>query len=434
MMNSHSRSVGQLLLAIFVVALSFDAALGQYRDEPPRSAEESQQRFRRTEFFLAELDANRNGVLEADECTGRRQFFVERMLQRAGLPVQYPVAMDRVREGLQRSYTNAAQAGAQGGAPPGSPFPGGGPPGGPWGGGPPGGPWGGGPPGAPPATPGSGGPPASAAPLLPGFGVPSAAPAVPGFGPVTAPTTGAVGAPEPVGGGSSSGHSDDQRYRDYAKQLFGQYDKNRNGVLERDEYHEMSNNPKAADKNGDGVISFDELFGWLVEMSKSGSHSGSSGGDNRGRERERERDRSKKEEPKQPVYRVPVPSPVDRLPSGLPEWFLKKDVDRDGQVSMAEFSQDWSESKLTEYFKYDVNGDGFILPAEVLRVEKGTSQSTSRPPTSPSGGSSGSSSGSGSGGSSDRRWDPRAGRSEQRGGEPDRGAERGGSNDRERGR
>ena len=421
-MNASRRSFRMPLVLVFGVVFSCEAVFAQYRDEPPRSAEEAQQRFRRAEFFLAELDANHNGVLEADECAGRRQYFAERMLQRAGLPVQFPVAIDRVREGLQRYYTNAVQqAGAQGGPAPGSPFPGGGP----WGGGPPGGPWGGGPPGSSPGPPAGSGSSSSPAPLVPGFGVPSAAPTVPGFGPVTAPASGTAG-PAASAGGGSSGHGNDQRYRDYAKQLFAQYDKNRNGVLERDEYHEMSNNPKAADKNGDGAISFDELVGWLVEMSKPGSHSGGSGNDSR----DRDRDRSKKAEPRQPVYRVPFPSPIDRLPSGLPEWFLKKDVDRDGQVSMAEFSQDWSETKLTEYFKYDINGDGFIVPAEVLRAEKGTSQSKSSSPSSTSG--SGSSSTSG-GSSSDRRWDSRWGRSE-RGGESDRGSERGGSHERERSR
>lgn len=445
-MNAQLRLLRQVLVLLVVAVLTVDAAFGQYRDEPPRSAEEAQQRFRRAEFFLAELDANHNGVLEADECTGRRQYFVERMLQRAGLPVHYPVAMDRVREGLQRYYTNAVQAAAPGGTPPGGPPSGpwgGGPPGGPWGGGPPGGPWGGGPPGGGP--PGTGGPPGapsgssstpSVAPAVPGFGVAPAAPVVPGFGPVAATTSGPVGASVGgSGGGSTSSQGDDQRYRDYAKQLFGQYDKNRNGVLEKDEYHEMSNNPKAADKNGDGVISFDELFTWLVEMSKSGSHSGnSSGGDNRGRERERERERSKKEEPKQPVYRVPVPSPIDRLPRGLPEWFLKKDIDRDGQVSMAEFSQEWNESKLAEYFKYDINGDGFIVPTEVLRSDKDKATSSSGPSgtrttTSSSGSSAGnsgsSSSSSGSSGSSEHRGESRWGRSDR--GEPFRGPDRGGS-------
>ncbi len=432
-MDACLRSCRMPLAIVFGAVFFCEAVLAQYRDEPPRSAEEAQHRFRRAEFFLAELDANHNGVLEADECSGRRQYFVERMLQRANLPVQYPVAIDRVREGLQRYYTSSVQqAGAPGSPPPGAPFPGGGPPGGPWGGppggpwgGPPGGPWGGSPPGAPPGSSGNASSATNPAPSVPGFGIPAAAPAVPGFGPVTAPTTGTVGSPASPANGSSSGHSDDQRYRDYAKQLFGQYDKNRNGVLERDEYNEMSNNPKAADKNGDGAISFDELYKWLVEMSKSGSHSGSSGGDSRDRDRDRERDRerSKKTEPKQPTYRLPFPSPVERLPSGMPEWFLKKDADRDGQVSMAEFSQDWSESKLTEYFKYDVNGDGFIVPTEVLRVEKGTSQSKSGPTSSSSGSSS-----SGSSSSSDRRWDSRWGRSE-RGSESERS-----SHDRERGR
>jgi len=63
-------------------------------------------------------------------------------------------------------------------------------------------------------------------------------------------------------------------------------------------------------------------------------------------------------------------SPTERLPEGLPEWFPRKDKDGDGQVSMAEFSDSWTNEKAAEFSKYDVNNDGYITPAECFEAGK----------------------------------------------------------------
>jgi hypothetical protein len=60
----------------------------------------------------------------------------------------------------------------------------------------------------------------------------------------------------------------------------------------------------------------------------------------------------------------------ERLPKGLPDWFLKADVNGEGQVTMAEFASDWTPDKLREFNRYDLNGDGIITAAECLKVEK----------------------------------------------------------------
>jgi Ca2+-binding EF-hand superfamily protein len=54
----------------------------------------------------------------------------------------------------------------------------------------------------------------------------------------------------------------------------------------------------------------------------------------------------------------------------LPDWFVQKDADGDGQVSMAEFATEWTDAKAAEFQKYDMNNDGFITPEECLRAEK----------------------------------------------------------------
>ncbi len=59
-------------------------------------------------------------------------------------------------------------------------------------------------------------------------------------------------------------------------------------------------------------------------------------------------------------------SPHERLPEGLPDWFVDRDTNLDGQVTMAEFADEWTDSKVEEFFKYDGNNDGVITVEEAL--------------------------------------------------------------------
>ena len=60
----------------------------------------------------------------------------------------------------------------------------------------------------------------------------------------------------------------------------------------------------------------------------------------------------------------------ERLPKGLPDWFLEKDVNGNGQITMAEFTDNWTPEKVAEFARYDLNHDGIITAAECLKVEK----------------------------------------------------------------
>jgi hypothetical protein len=156
----------------------------------------------------------------------------------------------------------------------------------------------------------------------------------------------------------------DRRVRQYAESLLRQYDKNKNGSLERDEWSQMRGNWRDADRNGDGVITLDELAAHLSRYSRQGSGGGSSGGSSSGGtggSSSAARDPSQRKS-----YRFL--SPKERLPAGLPDWFLRKDADGDGQVTMAEYARDWSAETAEEFAKYDLNGDGVITPAECLKA------------------------------------------------------------------
>ncbi len=62
---------------------------------------------------------------------------------------------------------------------------------------------------------------------------------------------------------------------------------------------------------------------------------------------------------------------LEQLPKGLPEWFLEKDVHHNGQITMAEYTTNWTPDKVAEFNRYDLNHDGIITAAECLKVEKG---------------------------------------------------------------
>jgi hypothetical protein len=55
--------------------------------------------------------------------------------------------------------------------------------------------------------------------------------------------------------------------------------------------------------------------------------------------------------------------PAREAPKDVPGWWDRRDENKDGQVTMAEFSSDSSQSK-DEYSEFDVNGDGVITLKE----------------------------------------------------------------------
>ncbi len=154
-------------------------------------------------------------------------------------------------------------------------------------------------------------------------------------------------------GGSSSGGSAqvDDRIRAFADMALQRFDSNRDGRLQRDEWGRMRDNPQAADRNGDGIITRDELAQYLAD---------------RGRERwgdvSRSSDSSAGSDSDRKSYRFLTAA--ERLPKGLPEWFTTNDANGDGQISMAEFATNWNDAKVEEFLRYDLNGDGIITAAE----------------------------------------------------------------------
>jgi Ca2+-binding EF-hand superfamily protein len=183
---------------------------------------------------------------------------------------------------------------------------------------------------------------------------------------------------------SASGGPDMSKVAEYAKGLLNRYDDNKSGILEKDEWKEMKTDYHAADVNKDNVITLEELtaklaaFATAAPASSSSSGSAPSSSGDRGRGRGgygggRGGDRNDKSTTDtRKSYRVPTAT--ERLPKGLPDWFARNDTDADGQVMMAEYMTDFTETKAAEFAKFDLNGDGIITPDECLEAEGKTKQ------------------------------------------------------------
>jgi len=361
------------------VIATADSGAQPVAGSPDGADHHGHRRGERYEFYLQRLDANHNGFLEQHEVEGQGAYLAARLSERAGVQFTYPMPIQAIREGLVRRMGQPAgfPQGPPGSFPPGAYTPGAYMPGpympGPYMPGPytpgspapmpamvPGAP--GGPAAAPSTTPA----PTPQTPKVPGFGVKGDSPAVSGFGATAGKSGGSPSVSGQSSGGapsssssSSSGERIDYRIRRYAESLLRQYDKNKNGQLEKEEWSGMRGDPKAADANNDNVVTLDELSRRLSNYSQHrdsssgpGSHgSGGSSSDSGG------------DAPKSYRFRTAT----ERLPKGLPTWFAQRDADADGQVTMSEYSSTWNEGKADEFTKLDLNGDGIVTPAECLQ-------------------------------------------------------------------
>ncbi|HUT11971.1 MAG TPA: hypothetical protein VMY42_15835 [Thermoguttaceae bacterium] len=293
------------------------------RSEGDRSSsDEAQRRLQWYGEIMRNWDANGNGMIDAEEVSSSsmRKSYAERIIGQAGLEVKFPVSISKIQEGL-----NKRAGGDAGGSS---------------------------------SSSSSGG--FSTESKVPGFGVETKESAPPGFGKPDDDRSeggsrdssgGSSGSGSSSHSGGSSGHDSD-RLREHARSLLKQYDKNESGVLEKDEWSQMHRSHWSADRDHDGKITEHELAGWLEDYSQKKSDWGSS------------RDGGSDDPP---TYRFLTA--MERLPGELPEWFTEKDVNGDGQVTMAEYESDWTDTKADEFARLDPNNDGVVTPRECLAAE-----------------------------------------------------------------
>ena len=73
--------------------------------------------------------------------------------------------------------------------------------------------------------------------------------------------------------------------------------------------------------------------------------------------------------------------PSKRLPAGLPDWFLARDLDGDGQLTAAEYSPTSLAAELAEFSNYDLNGDGILTAKECVRKTSSKASGAAKDPS-----------------------------------------------------
>ncbi len=190
--------------------------------------------------------------------------------------------------------------------------------------------------------------------------VPKSTATIPGFGIET------TAAADASGGSTRLEDRYDAKVLEYVDEnIIKPHDRNHNGVLEADEARHVrwTEDPRQDDRNGDGQYTREELADRTVRRWKAGA--------SREKERSERRDTSDKSRAEAETDDGPTRllTPAERYHDGLPGWFKDKDADADGQVAMREYHSQWTDSKVAEFRRFDLNGDGVITPAEALRAD-----------------------------------------------------------------
>ncbi len=186
-----------------------------------------------------------------------------------------------------------------------------------------------------------------------------------------APATPAPSTPAAAPAASSTSfgtQSDADRNRKWASDIVAKYDKDGNKILEGDELATLKQSTLAADKDGDGKITIDELV--RLSTSKSAGTPSNPTPTAAARPAIAEKANAKPTaddtadrvivNKSRKSYRFK--STKERQQS----WrFASKDANGDGQVSMSEYTSIWNDRTAAEFQRYDKDNDGMITPEEV---------------------------------------------------------------------
>lgn len=152
-----------------------------------------------------------------------------------------------------------------------------------------------------------------------------------------------------------------RRLKPLAKSMMAQHDKNKNGRLEKSEWKRLRGEPAKSDRNKDGELSMAELTEHLAGYGRREN----SPRPNNERKRTKRRSLGNSSSDKK-SYRFRTPH--ERLPPGLPIWFIENDVNGDGQLSLKEYASPVNSAKLAKFEQLDLNHDGLLVAKEYLKA------------------------------------------------------------------
>lgn len=112
-----------------------------------------------------------------------------------------------------------------------------------------------------------------------------------------------------------------------AAAIIKRHDRDKNNALSSNEWRNVPSDISSADTNGNGYIVVMEFSDWMLKHIES------------------------------------QPATV-KLNVSVPEWFVERDVNFDGQVLLSEYTTSLKPSIIAEFRKFDRNGDGVITTKE----------------------------------------------------------------------
>jgi Ca2+-binding EF-hand superfamily protein len=147
---------------------------------------------------------------------------------------------------------------------------------------------------------------------------------------------------------------------------FAQYDRNKDGVIDKDEMANMPGGLRRADRNSDGRITREELTLYFTEMGTRGRGAGPGASGPPGSAGSGLSSAS----PASTKKSFRQPTAQDRLPKNLPSWFVAKDVRQVGQITMAEYfaGEVMTDELAAQFTRFDLNNDGIITAEEAIKA------------------------------------------------------------------
>jgi len=165
----------------------------------------------------------------------------------------------------------------------------------------------------------------------------------------------------------------------YAQRIVDKYDADKSGDLTLEETRGMTGKPAMADSNRDGRITVREFAEHAARFGAGRAIRLTHASDSPLAESQRAGQAAIAEPA--PVTTTATEGPAVRdprrnlkyfgsLPAGVPAWFIERDADGDGQLSLAEYSPKLLKSEIDEFKRHDANQDGIVTAKELLGSAK----------------------------------------------------------------